>query len=563
MNELEFSYQLSLLPSAQHRAGLAGLVLMIKELPRTPEFLNYEGAVIEISKNEKGKEKLDDFGVTIRFNLEGLKALFDLSFKSFEETRWSESKIKNAKDSEIKEVERTDRKTGKLKLVKLYSYKAIVPHGAFLSAWDKSSEGLWVKLWRDMLWNIVRGVPTTRNPFNSRVDGTPYSKDVEELWLSLQHPEKATGQTGQYYLGAMAYTAENVPTKDWVRYQFLLIFWSFVAQVYRPAVLDKDGKRELNGYVLAIPDVANLHKFCRVFQQVLETRSRNSQRWGYLPREAIIDLPEEGALDLFLLLRDRLSSEIGDQQIRRTVLGVEVIHAEKIGNSGVKIRSISQVEPISKQIDRYAQIKNDYWCPWFRKQRLINLLQSQPESNEPDARLEELPAWYDFEGVLSRIPRKWLTDPLFSHDANNLFETEVGVKMETEVRQYAQIVYHVCQHYVFKKLETKFDMKWNDEKKSPVKSGQLISQEDFDEKKYKIANEAFLAVRSRTENQAFIDYFVSTLYPFIRKKEFPEFAEKLFTKTEEIRALTLLALSSQFPRRQAEEVKENSPSEAS
>jgi CRISPR-associated protein Cmx8 len=113
--------------------------------------------------------------------------------------------------------------------------------------------------------------------------------------------------------------------------------------------------------------------------------------------------------------------------------------------------------------------------------------------------------------------------------------------MKTEIREYAQIVYQVCQHYVLSKLESKYGLKWDECK------GNYKKEEEYNDKKYKIANEAFLAVRSRTEKQAFIDYFVSTLYPFVKKDEFVEFAEALFSKSDEIRALTLLALSSQFP----------------
>lgn len=36
MSELELTYQLAELPSAQHRAGLAGLVLMVQYLHRQP-----------------------------------------------------------------------------------------------------------------------------------------------------------------------------------------------------------------------------------------------------------------------------------------------------------------------------------------------------------------------------------------------------------------------------------------------------------------------------------------------------------------------------------------------
>jgi CRISPR-associated protein Cmx8 len=89
-------------------------------------------------------------------------------------------------------------------------------------------------------------------------------------------------------------------------------------------------------------------------------------------------------------------------------------------------------------------------------------------------------------------------------------------------------------------LESKYSLKWSECKddKNKIK--------EYNEKKTKVANEAFLAVRSRSESQSFIDYFVSTLYPFIRRDEFIQFADSLFNKTDEIRSLTLLALSSQF-----------------
>ncbi|MBW4603959.1 MAG: type I-MYXAN CRISPR-associated protein Cmx8 [Calothrix sp. FI2-JRJ7] len=538
--ELEINYQLAELPSAQHRAGLAGLVLMVQYLRDTqPWFKECEGVILELNN-------LNEFGVNIKLNLQGLQALFDLTYKAFTEERSTETKIK--KYHRVEEVKVPDKKDKtKTKRVLRYFYTVTVPQGAFLSNWDKSNDnsqrGLWIKLWRDMLWNIVRGVPATRNSFNHRINGASYSKDTRDIWEELQHPDKITGQSGNYFLGAMAVNAENIPTKDKARYQFLLHFWVFAAQVYCPAVLDKDGKRKLAGYALAIPDVAKLKNFCRVFPQVL--KERDVKKWGYLPREAVIDLPEEGALDLLLLLRERIEHETGDQQLQRMILGIELIHAEKIGNN-IKIRSINTVEPVKEQVDKYKRIKKSYWCPWFRKQLLVNVLRKQPDGEELSNFLEIKP-WTDFDAVLSRIPRTWLQDSTFSHDARNLFEQEIGIKMKKRIRDYAQIIYHVCQGYVIGKLKSKYKIKWDKDKKAYLQDGKYIVQKEADEKKYKIANEAFLAVRSRTEGKAFIDYFVSTFYPFVKQDEFVNFTEILFNQTDDVRAVTLLALSSQFP----------------
>ncbi|MGB7441137.1 MAG: type I-MYXAN CRISPR-associated protein Cmx8 [Coleofasciculaceae cyanobacterium] len=519
MKELELTYQLAELPSTQHRAGLAGLVLMVQYLHRLPWFEERQNALVEFTH-------LDEFGATLKLNLAGLQALFDLTYSASTEERSTDKKIK--KFERVEEVETTDD-TGKTKLSKRYYYSVTVPHGAFLPNWDKSSDdpdnGLWIKLWRDMLWQIVRGVPTTRNPFHQRVHGS-YSQDAQKVWNELKKPEKSTGQSGNYYLGAMASNPENVRTKDIVRYQFLLNFWSFVAQVYRPAIFDKDGHRHLVGYVLAIPDVANLIDFCHEFPNLLQ--ERESFKSGYLPREAIIDLPEEGGLDLLRLLRDRITLKTSSQTLMDLIIGVELIHAEKVGNSGIKIRSLSQVEPIETQVDKYAQIKKAYWCPWFRKQRLLNLLQ-------------EKPWWYDFDDLLSRIPRKWLSDSYFSHDARELFRIEGEINVKANVRSNAQIVYQVCQHYISSSLDSKYGLKWHECK------GNKKRENDYNERKYKVTNSIFVAVRSRTESQAFIDYFVSTLYPFVCKDEFVDFADALFNKSDQIRALTLLALSSHFP----------------
>ncbi len=535
-DELELKYELSELPSAQHRAGLAGLVLIVQYLQQNiPWFRERENVVLELLN-------LNEFSVSLKLNLQGLQAIFDLIYQADTQERSTEKKIKNyTRIEEFEVLDKKDKTKTKTKLVKKYFYNVIVPRGAFLKDWDESEEGLWIKLWRDMLWNIVRGVPATRNPFNYRVDGASYSQDVQKMWEELQDPNKITGQSSSFYLGAMATNAENIPTKDKVRYQFLLQFWVFVTQIYCPAILDKDGKREVAGYALAIPDVANLKNFYTLFRKVL--KARDTTKWGYLPSQALIDLPEQGALDLFLSLRERIATESDDPRLKKMILGVEIIHAQKVGNN-VKIYSTTTVEPIIDLIAEYERIKKYYWCPWFRKQRLINLFQEQPESNNLQHYQQKIYPWTDFDAVLSRIPRKWLQDKYFSHDARQLFEQEVEIKMKKEIRDYPSIVYKICQSYVLSKLESKYKMKWQNGK--PFKDNKPTKEEEFNDKKHKIANEAFLAVRSRTENQVFIDYFVSTFQGYVKEDEFVDFVNALYNETSQIRAITLLALSSQF-----------------
>ncbi|MBP0004965.1 MAG: type I-MYXAN CRISPR-associated protein Cmx8 [Cyanobacteria bacterium SBC] len=549
---IELHYDLAELPSAQHRAGLAGLKLMVDYLQDEPWFEDREDAEIEL--------ETEDYDATLRCNLEGLIALFDLTYTAIPEERFSDKK--REKFDRTEEVTVTDKK-GKAKTITRYFYSVEIPEGAFLPKLDPShnnGQGVWIKLWREMLWQIVRGVPATRNSYKHRLkrhgvsERPSFSKDAEKVWKDLVKPSKTVNQSGNYYLGAMASTAENVPTRDCAKYQFLLHFWPFVTQVYCPqfySVIKKRGKQEIKrkfkGYALVVPDVANLIEFCDVFPSVLE--DRETEKYGYRPREAVIDLPEEGALDMLRLLRDRIRREAGDPQLSQYLLGVELFHAEKVGNSGVKLRSLSYVEPIESQVDLYSQIRQNYWCLWFRKQRLINLLRSSDDSN--------VKPWTEFDALLSRIPRAWLKDPYFNHDARVLFEEDPTTLEEkklvmtakttkdsntSKIRSCADILYQICQSYVLSRLESKHGLTWQNCKGNPK------LESDFDSKKEKIVNTAFLAVRARTEKQAFIDYFVSTLYPYVRKEEFADFATDLFENTDEIRALTLLTLSSQYPR---------------
>ncbi len=69
---------------------------------------------------------------------------------------------------------------------------------------------------------------------------------------------------------------------------------------------------------------------------------------------------------------------------------------------------------------------------------------------------------------------------------------------------------------------------------------------EYNEKKGKVAREAFLAIRSRTESD-FIDYFASTLcaFPqFLNEQGYATLAKALHTETEKVRTLTMLALSA-------------------
>jgi CRISPR-associated protein Cmx8 len=530
---LNLDYQLAELPSSQHRAGLAGLVLIIRWLEKQPEFREKNGAICKLTR-------LDDKGATLELNQTGLEALFDEIYDaSLEEQERNQLLKKRTKEViqplREEEKEETDPKTNKTKTKKVYIYPVVVPKGSFLSdpSYDKSSDGkngLWIKLWRDMVWSILRGVPATRKPFEARAEGQ-YNDDVIKVWQQLIQPEEFTVDLpSTYFLGAQANNAENIPFKDRARLQFLLHFWLFAAQIYVPEVIDNEGKRNFAGYAIAIPDIFKLKRFCERLSRLLSERS--IEKSGYLPRDCIVDIAIESALDIMMRLTERLTQSTGEQKTASTVLGIDVIHTEKQGNN-IRILGTSRLNPENLMINEYVRIRNQYWSPLFRKQRLLNLVNHSP--------------WYSgFDSLLCTLPYKQITEnEYFRHDVREAFNNEesamteqTATKTETNIEE---LVFELVKNYVKRKLYSKYGLTWSNVKGNPKE------EKEYNEKKEKIAKSAFLDVRSRTEKMDFINYFVSSLCSVpqhMKSEDYVSLTKALYEDTERIRTLTLLALSA-------------------
>lgn len=532
---LNLDYQLAELPSSQHRAGLAGLVLIIRWLEGQREFTEKvkNGAICKLTR-------LDDKGATLELNQTGLEYLFDEIYDaSLEEQERNQLLKKRTKEViqplREEEKEETDPKTNKTKTKKVYIYPVVVPKGSFLSdpSYDKSSDGkngLWIKLWRDMVWSILRGLPATRKPFEARAEGQ-YNDDAIKVWQQLIQPEEFTVDLpSTYFLGAQANNAENIPFKDRARLQFLLHFWLFAAQIYVPEVIDNEGKRNFAGYAIAIPDIFKLKRFCERLSRLLSERS--IEKSGYLPYDCIIDITIESALDIMMRLTERLTQSTGEQKTSSTVLGIDVIHTEKQGNN-IRILGVSRLNPENLMINEYIRIRNQYWSPLFRKQRLLNLVNHSP--------------WYSgFDSLLCTIPYKQITEnEYFKHDVREALNNEESAMTEqTETKMepnIEELVFELVKNYVKRKFYSKYELTWSNVKGNPKE------EKEYNEKKEKIAKSAFLDVRSRTEKMDFINYFVSSLCSVpqhMKSEDYVSLTKALYEDTERIRTLTLLALSA-------------------
>lgn len=533
---LTLEYNLAELPSSQHRAGLAGLVLMVKWLQKEPEMKG----VCQISS-------LNEVSTSLKIDQEGLQFLFDKIYAAAEEEIEQKNKYQNKEP--IREVERevTDKK-GNTKTKTFYVYPKVVPHGAFLFDYDRSEERIWIKLWRDMIWSILRGNPQTRGPYEERSKGNS-TDDVEKVWKELNKKADYTVDLpSTYFIGAQAKNAENVPFKDIARFQFLLHFWAFVVQIYVPKEWKYDRKTKTEkpkdvGYALVIPDVAKLETFCDELTGIL--KSRGNEVFGYRPKESVVDIAAEGALDLMHKINQRLASKVS-QQVGDLLLGVDVVHLEKQGNN-IRLWGNTRVDPAFLMIDKYALAKDRFKHQLFRKQRILNVL------NEKD--------WfYGFDSLLSKTDIELtISNSYFRSDARRAFE-DIGVinrskgvySMDEQIKDkdtqaeekipktIEEIVYSLVRTYISAKLKSKYQLEWKESYKKTPK------ENDYNEKKRKVVRDAFFAIRSRTEDD-FIDYFASSLcaFPqFLNEQGYATLAKALHEETDKVRTLTMLALSA-------------------
>ena len=98
------------------------------------------------------------------------------------------------------------------------------------------------------------------------------------------------------WLGAQEFNAEAIKFVGRVEQNLLLHFWPLTVLVLVPQVIDADGESEFRGYALAIPEVSHLEYFCDDYPELLRALPKEVR--GFRPAGAVIDLPDQAALEL-------------------------------------------------------------------------------------------------------------------------------------------------------------------------------------------------------------------------------------------------------------------------
>ena len=161
-NAVTITYDLFDLPTAQHKAGLAGLLLQIRHMNDAGKSPKPKAVpkVVEMTRTT----------ATIEFTAESVQCLFDDVYAATPElvrvkSKWANSEPVKTEESVEEVEEKTADGTVKKKTVKVkyFFYKQVQPSGNVLRQYITNAPDLWLKLWRDMVWSIPRGNPQSRS----------------------------------------------------------------------------------------------------------------------------------------------------------------------------------------------------------------------------------------------------------------------------------------------------------------------------------------------------------------------------------------------------------------
>jgi len=557
---LTIEYNLFDLPTAQHKAGLAGLLVMIeslrlREIPTLPR--------VDFKPND----------VSISFTKDSLQTVFDdlYDVEMFEiKLKKLRTKKENGKEIEVPpkhtEIVTTPSKGKKKKSQTYYIYDDFQPKGAFLQTFFSDGNGKWVKLWRDTLWNILRVKPASRGVYEERAsDKTGKQKSSskskkfwEEILKAYKAREKGQKRTkslsSSIVLGMESQNAEKVPFEGTIEDNFLLNFWHIVSLIFVPRELKierSEDKISINrskelGFVLVIPEPSNLQNFVEEAIQV--TRSLPIGVMGYRPKIALIDLYHEGGLEfLYWFARNKMDNT---GEFLLNLQAIEIFHLERQDDSAHQLSS-ERILPRGSMIRDYQLVRDSIKNPFYKMVVLKNLVDGNPWYKDALNVLQNQP-WPIF--VLSKTTPSEI--PLFCFDVKSKFQSiEKNIQMKKEANlmserdfddKLARCIYKLVQWYIWRRTEEKSGKKYEEFKTNKDDKGKILYPAEYRDSLGKVSSDAFLSMRGRSED-AFVEYFTGTICSvpqFLPEEEYLSVVKALSIDWQKVKALSMLAVSA-------------------
>lgn len=538
---LRLRYRLHELPSAQHKAGLAGLLFHARNMA-SRGLAN----AIEITA-------LDPDEAEILLGQEALKATFDDLYDAAPVTIYAKSKFAGKEPEEIVNIPVEGDNTGKTE--KRFVYSSFRPTGRFFDfLFARGPEDPWLKLWREMLWAVLRAQPATRGDYEARANGEPFAL-AGTTWDALL--KAAKGRTkgklivdsvaGSVFVGAQAANAEKVSFQGPVELNLLLQFWQLVTPIFSPRTIDVKNRRMTDqGYLLAIPEVANLEEFLDDIERFW--KSRTAKVSGYRPEQAVIDVPQEGGLEFLYDLAQRHATQ--DAGLYLSISGVEWFHQEKQGNN-IRMHGHGRIRADRALLRRYEAARLRHGNALFKHLTLDNLLSDRPW-HEGAASLCALHP-VEFFIHTAKTPRF----AFFGADAQHRF---IAIRKDLKSKENARMnkekatppddaliarVYQLIGAYVEHRAYERSKYRRRDFTKG--EDGKYHYPKDLRDAIEKVTKEAFLAMRGRNDRE-FVAYFTGTICSvpqfFGRQEDFIVLSQKLIADSDLIKDLAMLALSA-------------------
>lgn len=537
--EVVVRYDLHGLPTAQHKAGLAGLLLQIESMNERRE----RGADLPRPPTVIGQGR--DFA-EVRFTSSTTRALFDDLYDADVEEQLRRKKGRSGFRREI-HVPARGAPAGPRgqKLEKRYIHEAVVPRGNFLLAYTDGGKEAWQKLWRDMLLAVPRNQDATLGPLRdmaklrlSRMDASHwvrmdvtqrkndkrsylYCRDGITAWDGLvgYHWARAGGRpsatsvSGATRLGAQEKSSELVKIEEPTQLAVLLHFWPLAMRVFVPERLDADGEPQFLGYVLAVPEVSDLLGFIEAYKKGLS--ELGARRHRFRPAEAVISLAAEGPL-AFMRHLDRLAtSRALGRRPPAYLAGVEFFHMVKVGNN-TKTVTHGRVPAWDGLLTRYDALMS-HGGPQnslMRAGRLQALLEGQPWFSMLTGDLMRREwSWFVHSNQEPHRTPSAMID--FASDARKqfqrLWEKEDDVQHPQDPEAVDRIVYGLVGRYVAEKAAARLGVGASDRgaRRVVTHPGGRESVA-YQEERRRIAQKLFLALRSRRDDD-FVEHFTATL----------------------------------------------------
>ena len=504
------SWSLSDLPTAQHKAGLAGLFVYVCKMP---EFITDPNTLFPTV------ESVSPLELSVRFTQASLTALLDSVYAG--EKHPVKVKQKWQGRTPVEEKTEAVEENGQQRQVKFFVYEVVRPRAELISHWlGGDGENRWVVLWRDAVRGVLRAGGNTEKIYEFTSKGespTEKSGDLKELWSGLvaaarERRRAAKPVPTSMFIGAESKSAERVDFKGEVHHNLILHLWPFVSPVYVPrAVQRKSGQwvTRNSGFVMAVPEVAHLTDFRELIDVHWRRLQGSDDNSSYRPPKSLIDTVVEGGMDfLHSLAIDRLK-DMDEGYFFSTVPQVELYHLEKRGNS-VRMLAAETLRPSGEVLKKFDQIRMSRarLNAMFKRLLLRNLLDGLP--------------WYAraAETLFTRFPVELFIrsdkSPRFAQNFGSSAREQFKLKERNDMSEQINIarkVYDIVGEYVAKRAEKRSGVKRDE---LPKKDGKVdwstpsAKTKDYLEAREKMATDAFLAIRGRNSEE-FVDYFVGSI----------------------------------------------------